>query len=103
MRTSPLLWILRHIRRRIPALALLTAAQVAHAIFAVLFALGSRGVIDSAVQGVRADFVLACVRQAGIIAGILLSLTLVRHLREKLRLPGIQHGPLEQVLNGVGH
>ena len=102
MKKAPLLWILRHIRRRIPMLMLLTAAQVANAVFAVLFALGSRGVIDSAVQGVRADFVQACLRQAGIIAGILLSLTLVRHLREKLRAD-LERDWKKKLLHGLLH
>ena len=102
MKKAPLLWILRHIRRRIPMLMLLTVAQVANAVFAVLFALGSRGVIDSAVQGVRADFLQACLRQAGIIAGILLSLTLVRHLREKLRAD-LERDWKKKLLHGLLH
>ena len=51
MKKSPLLWIFRRVRRRIPAIAVMTLAQVGQAVFAVLFALGSRGVIDSAVAG----------------------------------------------------
>ena len=37
--------------RWIPAIALLTAAQVGQALLSVFFALGTRGVIDSAVTG----------------------------------------------------
>ena len=79
------IWILKQIRRRIPAIAFLVAAEVGYALFCVYFALGSRGVIDGAVAGDKRLFLSACFRQAGIIAGILVCLTLVRHLRERLR------------------
>ena len=85
MQRTPLIWIIRQIRRRIPMILLLMAAEVGHALFSVLFALGSRGVIDSAVAGMMEGFTAACLRQAGIIAAILICLTLTRHLREKLR------------------
>ena len=39
MKKTPVLWILKQIRRRIPAILLMTTAQVAHALFAVLFAI----------------------------------------------------------------
>ena len=81
MKQHTLIWILRRIRRRIPTLILMTAAQIAHALLSVFFALGSRNVIDSAVSGDAP----ACLVQALIIAGILLTLTLVRHLKERLR------------------
>ena len=84
MKNNSLIWILRNIRRRLPALLLLTAAQVGHALFGVFFALGSRGVIDSAVAGDPGQFLRACCVQGGIIAGILISLTLSRHLRDRL-------------------
>ena len=85
MTQSPIIWILRRIRRRIPAIILMTAAQIGHALLCVFFALGSRNVIDSAVAGNAPAFYRACLVQALIIAGILLTLTLVRHLRERLR------------------
>lgn len=85
MKSNALLWIVKKIRRRLPAIAIMTAAQVGHALFGVAFALGSRNVIDSAVAGDRAQFADACLQQFGIIAGILICLTVVRHLRERLR------------------
>ena len=108
MKEKTLIWILKRIRRRIPAILLMMAAEIGHALFCVYFALGSRGVIDSAVAGDKAVFLSACMKQAGIIAGIVISLTLVRHLRERLRadlerdwkrrlLHGLLHGEYEKV------
>ena len=108
MKKNTCIWILRQIRCRIPAIALMIAAEVSHALFCVYFALGSRGVIDSAVTGDRDLFFSAGLKQAGIIAGILISLTLVRHLRERIRadlerdwksklLHGLLHGEYEKV------
>lgn len=85
MRSNALLWTLKQIRNRIPGILVMTAAQVGHSVFCVLFALGSRAVIDSATAGDARAFGMACLKQAAIIAGILLSLTLVRHIRERLR------------------
>lgn len=85
MKKHPLIWIVRKVRSRYAALILLTAANIGHALFSVFFALGSRGVIDSAVAGTVSAFYEACLRQAAIIAGILICLTLMRHLIERLR------------------
>lgn len=108
MKAHPIFWILKQIRRRTPAILLLTLAQVGQALFSVLFALGSRGVIDSAVAGSTDAFLAACLKQAGIIGGILVCTTLLRHLRERLRadlerdwkqrlLHGLLHGDYAQV------
>lgn len=108
MRQTPLMWILRKVRKRIPLILLLMAAEIGRALFSVFFALGSRGVIDSAVTGSMDGFLAACGRQAAIIAGILICLTVMRHLREKLRavleldwkrqlLHGLLHGEYAQV------
>ena len=110
MKKNLLLWILKKIRRRIPAIVLMTAAQVGQALFSVWFALGSRGVIDSATAGDRQAFLNACGCQAAIIGGILLCTGLLRHLREQLRadlerdwkrqlLHGLLHGDYAQVKN----
>lgn len=85
MKNNALLWLAERIKNRIPGIALMTAAQVTHALLCVFFALGTRGVIDSAVAGDAGLFANACMKQGGIIVGILISMTLVRHLREKLR------------------
>ena len=108
MKKSPLFWILQRIRRRIPAIVLMTLAQVGHALLMVFFALGTRGVIDSAVAGDSRAFTQACICQGAIIAGILLCLTLLRHLRDRLDadlerdwkrslLHGLLHGDYAEV------
>lgn len=108
MRRSPVMWITGKVRKRILMVLLLVAAEVGYALFSVFFALGTRGVIDNAVAGDQAGFLYACLRQAGIIAMILLCLTVTRHLREKLRavleldwkkqlLHGLLHGEYQQV------
>ena len=85
MKTNTLLWIVRKIKNRLPAIGLMTAAQVGHALCCVWFALGSRRVIDSAVAEDGSLFRTACLRQGGIILGILVSMAVVRQLRERLR------------------
>ena len=95
-------WIIKKIRRRIPAIAVMTAAQVGHALFSVLFALGTRGVIDSAVAGDGQAFRTACLNQLAIIAGILLCLTVVRHLRDRLRAD-LERDWKQTLLHGLLH
>ena len=102
MKSNALLWIVKQIRNRLPAIAVMTAAQVWHALFCVLFALGSRNVIDSAVAGDNALFKAACLKQFGIIAGIILSLALVRHLRERLRAD-LERDWKQRLLHGLLH
>lgn len=108
MKENTVFWILKQIRHRIPAILLMVVAEVGYALFCVYFALGSRGVIDSAVAGNSSLFLSACLNQAGIITGIMVCLTLVRHLRERLRadlerdwkrqlLHGLLHGEYEKV------
>ena len=102
MKKNPLLWIGRRVSRRIPMILLMTAAQVGHALFLVFFALGSRGVIDSAVAGDPQAFYAACGKQAVIIAGILLCLTVLRHLREKLNAD-LERDWKQSLLRGLLH
>lgn len=85
MKKNALLWLLKQVRGRIPAMLLMAAAQVGNSLLAVFFALGSRNVIDGAISGDAAVFTQACATQGCIILGILLCLTLMRHLRERLR------------------
>ncbi len=105
---SVLLWIFGQMRRRIPALIVMIAAQVGYSLFQVFFALGSSGVIDGAVAGNAEVFRIACVRQLGIIAGGMMCLFVLRQLHERLRadlerdwkkrlLHGILHGEYAQV------
>lgn len=83
-KSLPVLWILRRVRRRIPALLLLVAAKAGTALLGVVFALGTRNVIDVATGGDRDAFLWACIAQGGIILGTLLCLTLSRHLSDRL-------------------
>ena len=102
MKKSTLLWIAGQIRRYIPGILVLTLAQMGHALFGVLFALGSRGVIDSAVAGDPELFMAACVKQAGIITGILVCLTLLRHLRDRLQAD-LERDWKQRILHGLLH
>lgn len=77
-------WVLKKIRRRVPAILILTLVSVFSAIFGVLFALGTKDVIDTAVAGDETAFVGACAKQAIVIIGILTSSILTRHFRERL-------------------
>lgn len=102
MKKRTLIWIFAQVRQRIPAILLMTGAQVVNALLAVYFALGTRGVIDSATSGDMQLFWRACGKQAAIIAGILLSTALLRHLRDRL------HADLERdwkrrLLHGLLH
>ncbi len=81
---SPMLWAFKRIRKRIPAIVLMTVSYTINAFLGVAFALGTRGVIDSAVSGDKAAFLQACLTQLAIILGILLTLTYDRHAKERL-------------------
>ncbi len=99
---SPVLWAFWQIRRRIPALVLLIASRIINALLAVAFALGSSRVIDSAVSGDKTAFLNACLLQFAIIAGILLTLTLNRHLHDKL-LAVLDRDWKKKILHGLLH
>lgn len=101
-------YLLHKTRRRIPAILLMTAAHVGSALFGVTFALGTKNVINSAISGVQADFYRACLKQAGIILGILLCVTLYRFLHDRLAavldrdwkqdlMHGLLHGDYSEV------
>jgi len=102
MKNNTIVWTLRQVKRRIPAIFVMTSANVGHALFGVFFALGSRGVIDSAVSGDSTAFFAACLRQAAIICGILLCLTLMRHLTERLRAD-LERDWKQRLLHGLLH
>ena len=85
MKQKPVLWLIGKMKKRIPGLLLMTAANVGNALFGVWFALGTRQVINTAVSGDRETFLRACGVQAGIIAGILLTLFLQRYLHMRLQ------------------
>ena len=102
MKKNTLLWVIRQIRNRIPALMLLTAACIGDALLGVFFALGSRGVIDSAVSGQWGAFRSACFWQAAIILGILLCITVSRHMTERLRAE-LERDWKKKLLHGLLH
>ncbi len=99
---SPLLWLIKRVRRRIPALILLIAVNAASAVMGVVFALGSRNVIDTAIGGDQLLFRNACLQQGGIILGILLLLTLSRHLHDRL-LADLDRDWKRDILHGLLH
>lgn len=102
MKNNAIIWILRQIKRRIPALTVMTGAQVGHALLSVFFALGTRGVIDSATAGDPQAFIRACIRQGCIIAGILITMTLLRHLRDRLHAD-LDRDWKRRILHGLLH
>ena len=102
MKKKPIIWVAGQVRRRIPAILLMTLAQVANALLSVYFALGTRAVIDSAISGDMQAFYLACGEQAAIIAGTLLTLTLLRHLRERLSAD-LERDWKQRLLHGLLH
>jgi len=102
MKNSPTLWALRRIRSRIPAIIFLILTHVGMAIFSVMFALGTRGVIDAAVGGVRRDFLLACGKQLLIIASIIICAFIQRHLNDKLHAD-LERDWKKKLLRGLLH
>lgn len=102
MKKQPVFWILNQIRGRIPVLILMTAAQVGSALLSVFFALGSRSVIDTAIAGNRQDFLQACLLQGCIIAGILVCMTIQRHLRDRLHAD-LEKDWKQRLLHGLLH
>lgn len=102
MKKNPLIWLAGKIHTRIPIIAVLTMVNMAHALLGVFFALGSRGVIDSAVSGNRQQFLHACAVQAYIILGILLCLMLMRHLQERIRAD-LERDWKKNLLHGLLH
>lgn len=81
---TPIAWIWRRMRRRKGALLIMTGTHILSAFLGVLFALGTRWIIDSAQAGNGQQFTYACIAQGALILGLLGSHTLDRHLQEKL-------------------
>lgn len=95
-------WILCRIRKRIPALVGLVLANGGSALLGVLFALGTRQVINGAVDGQKEAFYEACLIQLVIIAGMLLCMFLARYLREFL-VEQMDKDRKNQLLHAVLH
>lgn len=83
-KNTQLSWVIGKIKHRFPMLGLLVLSCMGSAFFSVYFALGTKGVIEAAVARNRDLFYIACLKQFGIIMGIILCNLLTRHLREKL-------------------
>ncbi len=77
-------FLIKKLRRRVPALVLMTLADMGCSILDVVFALGTKRIIDSAVSGSRDDLLYACLLQAGIILMILCCQILYRYLHNEL-------------------
>lgn len=101
-KSAPLFWLLKKVHRRVPALLLMTAADVGRALLGVAFALGTRGVIDSAIDGSAPEFLWACLLQGAIILGILICLTLFRHLKDRLSAD-LDRDWKKELLHGLLH
>ena len=78
------IWILKKVNKRIPALLVMLASYVGSALLGVAFALGSSRVIDTAVAGKIDAFTKACIVQGFIILGIIVCLTVFRHLKDRM-------------------
>lgn len=77
-------WVLRNIKKRLPALVGMTVVHLGQTLFSVAFALGIQDVIDSAAAGDASAFNRACWSLASIILGVVVCLTAYRYLRERL-------------------
>ena len=102
MKNNVLIWLLNKNRRWLGKLVILSAAQVGTAVFSVLFALGTRAVVDGAVSAEKAVFLRACGIQCGIILSILLCLLVTRHMRERLKAD-MDRDWKQQLLHGLLH
>ncbi len=99
---KPMLWLFSQVKKRIPAMLVMLAAQLGHTLLLVFFALGSRAVIDSATTGNAALFRAACIKQGCIILGILICLFILRNLRGWL-LTVLERDWKQQILHGLLH
>lgn len=82
MKEHAMLWVLKKVRRRIPALIAVTLLGAGSAVLGVLFALGTRRIIDAAVSG--EGFAAACLWELGIICGLLLCSGLSKYFSQRL-------------------
>ena len=101
-KSSSLIWLMKRVRRRVPALILLILVNVASAVMGVIFALGSRNVIDTAVSGNGSLFRNACLQQGAIILGILLLTMVSRHLHDRL-IADLDRDWKRDILHGLLH
>ena len=79
-----IVWIFEKVKKRVPELIAMMISYAGSAVLGVVFALGSRRVIDAAVSGNSDVFVKSCILQAFIIIGIIACLTIYRHLKDRM-------------------
>ena len=77
-------WLFNKIRRRIPAMLLLVLCSICASVSGVLFALGTKHIIDVADAGNKAAFPRACAIQLGIVLCILVFNALLQHNKERM-------------------
>lgn len=99
---ATLRWVIKKIKRRVPAILFLSLVSILSAVFGVLFALGTKGVIDAAMAGEKSIFIRACVKQAVIIVGILTSSIFSRHLRDRIHA-NLDKDWKKKLLHGILH
>lgn len=102
MKNNTFVWLLRRNFHRLPAISVMVLARVGHALCMVLFALGSQGVIDSAVAGDMHAFAVAAMKQGSIIGGILVCQFVVRHLQARLSMD-LDRDWKRRLLHGLLH
>ena len=102
MRNNVIIWILKRIRKRIPAIVVIVVLCVVNALLGVGFALGTQGVIDSAVSRDKNEFIRACLVQLSIIIGILTTMTINRQLKERLTMD-LERDWKRTLLSGLLH
>lgn len=84
MKKNIIFWVLKKIKRRIPAIVIMTLAHISNSLLGVYFALNTRNVIDAAVSRNRELFYQSIFRQLLIILGILICITVFRFLKERI-------------------
>ena len=81
---NTILWALKQNKKRLPQIILLISTQIVRALLGVVFALGTKGVIDAAISGVSAEFTKACFIQAALVLGIVITSVIDRHVHDML-------------------
>ena len=83
-KAKPGLWLVSKIKKRVPGMILMNAAQVLQALLGVWLALGMRNVIDAAVAGNREVFFRFCLLQCAMVGGVLICQFVHRYFRDRL-------------------
>ncbi len=81
---SVLSWLVHRMKKRLPVLGVLVLLSMATSVLGVLFALGSRNVINSAVSGDRGELISSVLWLTAAILGLLICPTVYRYLHMRL-------------------